>query len=315
MRISRRGAVWLVMVAAACGGPAAPAKSASTPAAWLGETVTAGASRVALVDAGREPRTALRYAVDGQSKRLEVRVGATRGTTTAKAGAEDIAYATLHVTADFQRTEDDRVLAVVVVVDDAKVGKAATPAHALEGLAALAGAQLVLVTTVRGQHLHTVAPDGNEAAATLGDAMADALLVPLPVEAVGIGARWTVRRVRPYAGIAVAEDITYALVETTGDPAVVVVKGTVQRVALSDDKGRITVGGDALARARAAAGKPLDAAHRVGAGEHMASASLANPGLGLNVWYVDATGAAASGSPPAEGVKVLVVDPRVNAAP
>jgi len=164
--------------------------------------------------------------------------------------------------------DDGRSVQVIAVIGRAAVDIDSVPAHkaGIEAFAALANRKFVMIVSPRGQLLGTGLLDGPvsdaEAAPVhdLADRLAAALLVPFPVEAVGVGARWRVRRVSSLSNIAMLEEVAYELKHREGDA--IQIEAHVGRVPLFDADGVIPNDAANVARARRAldarSGKSFD---------------------------------------------------------
>ena len=200
MRISVFGAIAFACAAAACGkdpAPAAPAGgvSGSSPA---GSSPAAGALpalKVALVEPGAEPRTALRYHAKAGEKASH-EIAQTQKDRSGDAGHLTVQNTTVSADSEVLSVDPSGKATVRISLHDVRAEIVGMPnaRNPLAGARIRFGGRLSpLGRWTNGE----IALDGELGAAGAGaplDAFAQAIgrmTIPLPPDPVGVGARWT----------------------------------------------------------------------------------------------------------------------------
>lgn len=228
---------------------AAPAGSHErVPYVLFGEHHESDVPRVVLLDAGEAPRRPLRWQRDEYEARLEVILSRTFETETEQdigdlvlQGAHQHHEVSLSLRSLRQPLEDRENLSLAFQIESARVVAASDRDHALAQVEGLEGELLWLALTPRGQVLGVATRRAFTPALHLvGQALADVVATPLPAEDVGVGARWSVRRIVGLVGVAAVEEAVYELVED--DRGIVRVTVALHRLPLRDDGGSIAHG-------------------------------------------------------------------------
>ena len=180
-----------------------------------------GVPEVTVLDPGAEPRVELRLEIpDGLS---EVMV-ATQGQSIVQVfdgeSGPDLGATVTEITTDLTAEEVDDLLEIASIVSDAVVvdapdAQARTLTEA--GLASVVGVETITVLDERGRALdievlNLDALDPALAAEIEQTGTSDQLQVPLPEEAVGVGATWEVVQQIPAAGLELEQVLVYELV-------------------------------------------------------------------------------------------------------
>lgn len=180
-----------------------------------------GVPEVTVLEPGAEPRVELRLEIpDGLS---EVMV-ATQGQSIVQVfdgeSGPDLGATVTEITTDLTAEEVDDLLEIASIVSDAVVvdapdAQARTLTEA--GLASVVGVETITVLDERGRALdievlNLDALDPALAAEIEQTGTSDQLQVPLPEEAVGVGATWEVVQQIPAAGLELEQVLVYELV-------------------------------------------------------------------------------------------------------
>ncbi|TVR04041.1 MAG: hypothetical protein EA398_03550 [Deltaproteobacteria bacterium] len=179
---------------------------------------------------GSEPRTALRYDLDGwvgQQARITMRMSMgmeqSMGGETIPIPAMPVMIGGVDVR-DIERTEGGIRLVSASTAYEVEEGEGIDPAMAAMLRASLpaAGAfRMRAEMDARGNMQHTAVEvsTNDPMTAQLADSFsqnADMFSTPLPEEAVGAGATWTVRRSMDMGGVGIVQEERYTLREVTG---------------------------------------------------------------------------------------------------
>lgn len=220
----------LALALAACGGPAAapttppPAPAAAAPV----EPRQPGDPE--LIDPGAEPRVLLRTRVAaGTRRRFEIAVD-----TTMTIGGSETVMPTMVMRGDYEVLATDALDRMIVrsrfTDADAVDRPGTTPAmveQVRQALAIVVGAVTRTTFSDRGELLAEELEAGSDAAAAqLQGALGKQAGVVLPIEPVGIGARWIVREEREQNGVTMAVEVELELLSIEGSD--VAVRGTMR---------------------------------------------------------------------------------------
>ncbi len=240
LRSSRLAALFLL---AACGSTSKPAPETRPPAPARERLVRATApspTRITLIEAGAAPRRALRYAMPASYDRtlamvMRMRMGVEMGNSPAV--TVDVPPMRVLTRIGVEERLGDTEVRCRYEIRSAEVQpgppEAAAMREELAGkLEGFVGTRGGMRLDHRGQasEVTMVVPDG--AAPDIRSALdssrraMERLAAPLPVEPVGVGARWRVEQWLEFGGMVMTQDVVFRLVSVEGDVLSVESSGT-----------------------------------------------------------------------------------------
>jgi len=228
-------AVFVVALAAGgCGAVEDPTSTAqrtgTTSPTSTTSTEPVARPQVDVVDAGAAPRSRLSLTLsegDSQRSTMTMTMGMQISMNGRKAPAVDVPAMSMGMVVDITDVSDDGVVSAGFGYDDVDVdGDTAVARELEEKLAVIKGVHGTLQMTETGEFIAAdleLPDDLDPTMQTTLNSMEDQLssmMVPLPAEPVGVGARWTVHTETQVNGVQASLEAQYRLVEREGDHVV-----------------------------------------------------------------------------------------------